>query len=241
MASWIVHLRVAENLLSMNPGLDPSQFAVGNNGPDSGIPDEKWEKFNPPSEITHFHAPEPCAHKSADLAFYRKYLAGRSWPAERVKEHSFLLGYFCHLVVDNLWSARIGLPTYDRFKAQFEADPDFIWEVKKDWYGLDFVYVRTHPQCLYWSVFLHCEYPVNYLDALLPEGVRQRIEYIKTLYQRTDAEAEEMCSRERVYLTEKAMDQFVEEATRLLSRGISLLREEPAGTDGKYSILELIR
>ena len=45
MASWIVHLRVAEKLLKAWPKLDPAQFAVGNITPDAGIPDEKWEKF----------------------------------------------------------------------------------------------------------------------------------------------------------------------------------------------------
>jgi hypothetical protein len=240
MASWIVHLRVAENLLQIVPGLDPDQFAVGNIGPDSGIPDAKWETFDPPTEITHFHAPAASAHQSDDLGFYQKYLAGWAGPAENMKEYSFLLGYFCHLVVDNLWSDRIGKPTLERYQARFAADSDFIWEVKKDWYGLDFVYVRTHPQSLFWTVFLQCGYPVNYLEVLNPEGVRQRIAYIKDFYRRTDAETEEMVSRERIYLTKKAMDQFVEEATRILSRGLSLLREKPDEADGKYSILEII-
>jgi hypothetical protein len=56
MASWIVHLRLAENLLGLIPdrlaersrrSLEPASFAVGNIAPDSGMPDEKWEKSNP--------------------------------------------------------------------------------------------------------------------------------------------------------------------------------------------------
>jgi hypothetical protein len=43
MASWIVHLRIAENLLAKFPELDERQFAIGNIAPDSGWPDEKWE------------------------------------------------------------------------------------------------------------------------------------------------------------------------------------------------------
>ncbi len=53
MATWIVHLRIAENLLACIPALDAAQFAIGNVAPDSGIPDEKWEKFDPPPEVTH--------------------------------------------------------------------------------------------------------------------------------------------------------------------------------------------
>jgi hypothetical protein len=40
MATWIAHLRLAENLLERIPGLDEAQFAIGNVAPDSGIPDE---------------------------------------------------------------------------------------------------------------------------------------------------------------------------------------------------------
>ena len=52
MATWIVHLRLAENLMQMIEGLDAPQFAIGNIAPDSGMPDEKWEKFEPPVEVT---------------------------------------------------------------------------------------------------------------------------------------------------------------------------------------------
>ena len=45
MASWIVHLRIAENLLGFIPDLEPARFAVGNIAPDSWMPDEKWENF----------------------------------------------------------------------------------------------------------------------------------------------------------------------------------------------------
>jgi hypothetical protein len=43
MATRIVHLRLAENLLELIDGLDPAYFATGSIAPDSGIPDENWE------------------------------------------------------------------------------------------------------------------------------------------------------------------------------------------------------
>lgn len=238
MATWIAHLRIAENLLDMIPGLDAAQFAVGNVAPDSGLPDAKWETFTPPTEVTHFQARDRCPYHSADLEFYWKYLRPLPWPGSDVKQYSFLWGYFCHLVADNLWSIHIGKPTRARFQAQFEANRDFIWEVKKDWYGLDFVYVRTHPQSLYWRTFLTCDYPINYLDVLLPEGVRQRIEYIQTYYQRTDAHAEELCSRERVYLTEEEVAQFVAVATQQLAQAYQRLPDPCGDAGGFCSILD---
>ena len=240
MATWIVHLRIAEQLIPRIIGLDESYFSIGNIAPDSGIPDEKWEKFNPPGEITHFQAPQGSPFPLNDLGFARKYLLDSPPKRAAREENSFLWGYFCHLVTDNLWSNRIGNPTRDRYKDRFDADPGFIWEVKKDWYGLDFVYVRSHPESIFWTVFLDCDYPVNFLDILLPEGVQQRIDYIKTFYRRTDAETEEIVTRERVYLTEAEMDLFVSEATRILNLGIEKLKDESIDLDGYHSILELI-
>jgi hypothetical protein len=53
MATWITHLRIADNLLPLIAGLDEEYFAIGNLAPDSGVPDENWENFEPPPSITH--------------------------------------------------------------------------------------------------------------------------------------------------------------------------------------------
>ena len=162
MATWITHLRIAENMLGLIPGLVEEEFAVGNIAPDSGIPDEKWEKFTPPNEVTHFKISTGTLYHLADLEFYRKHLERFISQNKQPGQYSFLLGYFFHLVTDNLWNEIISQPTYKRYKNQFDADRSFIWEVKKDWYGLDFEYVRDHPDSLYWRTFLHCKYPINY-------------------------------------------------------------------------------
>jgi hypothetical protein len=130
-----------------------------------------------------------------------------------------LLGYFFHLVTDNLWSLWIGKPTMERFKDQFEADPGFIWEVKKDWYGLDFAYVRANPDSLFWTIFLQSEYRENYLEFLPEAGVRHQIRYIQDYYQRNDEKVEQIVVRPRQYLTEAEMDIFIERACATVEAG----------------------
>lgn len=239
MATWITHLRIAENLLNLLPEMEADAFAVGNIAPDSGIPDEKWEKFTPPGEITHFHAPKGSAYTAADLEFARRYLRELDSQKDR-KRFSFCWGYFCHLVTDNLWARDIYRPTRQRFQAQFDADRSFIWEVKKDWYGLDFVYVRDHPDSLYWKVFLECVYPVNYLEFLLPEGVKQVISHIQHYYRTIDERALERINRERQYLTMPEVDAFVAEATKLLHRVIKKINtfSEEEDFQENWSVLE---
>jgi hypothetical protein len=240
MATWITHLRIAENMLELIPGLVEDEFAIGNIAPDSGIPDEKWEKFTPPSEVTHFKIATDTPYQLADLEFYRKYLKRFLSRKKHPDQYSFLLGYFFHLVTDNLWSEIIGEPTIKRYKIQFDANRSFIWEVKMDWYGLDFEYVRDHPDSLYWRTFLHCEYPINYLDFLLPEGVRQVIKHIQTYYRQRDEHALEHLNHPRIYLTMPEVDAFVETATSRLHRINHYLQTTPMDTGRYYSALDII-
>jgi hypothetical protein len=245
MATWIAHLRIAENLRARIPGLDPGQLAIGSIAPDASIPDEKWETFDPPPEVTHFKRSQSVHKDIADLDFYRNYLA--EVPPTDTGRFSFRLGYFFHLITDNLWTLEVGKPTTERYSEQFATDKSFIWEVKRDWYGLDHIYVREHSESLYWRVFLEAE-PLDEaqgrpasaeLDFFPPQAISRQLRRIKSFYQRDDDEIQAMMSRPMVYLSKEAMDRFVEDATDRLFRIYQILWPEPPVLEGKYSALEL--
>ena len=236
MATWIAHLRIAENLLADIPGLDAAQFAIGNIAPDSGIPDEKWETFNPPPAVTHFKRSDNVHKDIADLDFYRRYLA--DIPPQDKARFSFRLGYFFHLITDNLWTIRIGIPTEARFAEQFAADKEFIWEVKKDWYRLDDIYVRAHPACLFWRVFLDAQPDSADLDFLPLAALTRQLDYIKTFYQRRDEKIDAMCARLMIYLPPASMDSFVLAASDRLAKIYHTLWPVPPVIDNLYSSLE---
>jgi len=237
MASWIVHLRIADLLLERLDGLDASLFAMGNIAPDSGLPDEKWEKFTPPPEVTHFQTPGLPKRGCNDLRYYQDYLIG--YDSNDRLGYSFRLGYFFHLVTDNLWHREIGQPTQQRFRAEFAADPNFIWTVKKDWYGLDFQHVRAHPGSLFWRVFLDCAYERDDLPFLPPEALRQRIQYIKDYYRRDDPETTELIEHPYVYLTQAEMDGFVQAATECLHAIQAGLSKNSLNFGEAYTALDL--
>jgi hypothetical protein len=238
MATWIAHLRIAENLLDHILGLDAAQFAIGSIAPDSGIPDENWEKFEPPPQVTHFKRSDSVHKDIADLDFYRKYVANIS--PQNTARFSFRLGYFFHLISDNLWTIEVGKPTQDRYPNQFAADKNFIWEVKKDWYGLDQIYVRTHPDSLFWRVFLEAQPEDSDLDFLPPDALVRQLKHIKIFYQRHDQSIDEMCSRPFVYLSAPEMDFFVHETTDQLKKIYHSIWPNPPALDGLYSALELV-
>ncbi len=240
MASWIVHLRIAEALLKKNNGFDAHYFAIGNIAPDSGIPDENWENFEPPPELLHFRGKENAQRKLADLKFYRQYIQPLQQEETELKQISFYWGYFFHLVTDNLWDEIIDQPTRRKFAAEFEADPKFIWEVKRDWYGLDFEHVQNNPNSIFWQVFLDCNYTQDFLPFLPREAIQERTTYIKEFYQRTDEQLKERYGiRPDKYLSETEMDGFIELAEdKLLNIYLHLTFDEPQ-TNGYESALEL--
>jgi hypothetical protein len=51
MASWMVHLRIADKLLNELKDIDETAFVMGNIAPDSGVPNEDWTKFTPPKTV----------------------------------------------------------------------------------------------------------------------------------------------------------------------------------------------
>lgn len=54
MVSWMVHLRIADKLMDKIGNLDACAFILGNLAPDSGVPNEDWSVFTPPTNVSHF-------------------------------------------------------------------------------------------------------------------------------------------------------------------------------------------
>lgn len=104
MATWIVHLRVAENILKTFDFI-VNEFLVGNIGPDSGVPSEDYSSFNPPKLLTHWLQSEKenidkNGSKIGAYQFKEEYLSGNY---KTKKEFSFLVGYYTHLLTDIRW------------------------------------------------------------------------------------------------------------------------------------------
>ncbi len=239
MATWIVHLRLTENILDLIPNLDAGQFAVGNVAPDSGVPDENWENFDPPPPVTHFLSPEKEWVGSADLDFYRKHLVDIT-PEKEPERFSFRLGYFYHLLTDNLWREKVYRPTKAHFQEEFLNNPNFNSDVKKDWYGLDLAYVCNNPECLFWRVFLDAQPTFCDLDFLPMSAVNQQLNHIKFFYQRDDDEINNHYRPSDTYLTQEDVDKFVAETTQRLYRVYQALWDEKTPVPDEKSILTIV-
>ncbi|NMB67251.1 MAG: hypothetical protein GYA20_00630 [Chloroflexi bacterium] len=238
MATWIVHLRIAERLLGdLDAGLDEAAFALGNIAPDSGIPDENWEHFDPPPAVTHFQVDHP-RYRSADVTFYREHLLPLRHATPDAALFSLRLGYFFHLITDNLWYQQVGKPAIERWRGEFADDAAFWSEIKGDWYGLDHAYVRAHPDSLFWRVFTGCRYERDDLPFLPPQAVRRQLAYIQDWYRSDDEEIRAMLGRPFDYLNAAQADAFVDGACGQLAQIYRLFWLEDADVNGAVSALE---
>jgi hypothetical protein len=222
----------------MIPGLEPSNFVIGNIAPDSGIPDEKWEKFDPPGELLHFEYKNSLQWGVADLDFFLSHLKNKPHKTEDPEQFSFLLGYFFHLITDNLWDYKINKPTEEKYSAEFQQDPQFVWEVKRDWYGLDFIYLCDNPESISHRIFIACEHKANYLDFLPIEALQQRIAYIREFYQRQDEKIEALFNRPYIYLSQQEMDKFIDETDKILHQVFSKIWIDKKKLPNFRSVLE---
>lgn len=207
MASWMVHLRIADKLLDQLPDLSPVDFIVGNIAPDSGIPNEDWSAFSPSTTVSHF---KTAARKADPDGFARKYFTPAQQADYSQRQYSFYLGYLTHLITDLFWSEQIAHPSFRKFVG---GEPPYngsvVWIIKEDWYDLDFKYLRDHPGFRAFRVYLGAAGYVNeFMDEFSPDAFDNRRQYITSFY----LEGKKNLDREYPYLTESKMDSFVENA-----------------------------
>lgn len=210
MGTWISHLRIAENVLPHFPGLDEITFTFGNLSPDSGIPNADWTVFDPPKEVTHFLQKGEGEYAIHDLVYYQQYLEGIK-PENDIKLYSFRLGYFFHLICDILWAKRVWAATQQQFKPLFDADSrKAVGLVKDDWYGLDQLYVRDHPEHIFWRVIMANPYPPSYLPFVKVEALHHQYDHIRKFY--SEQPDQWFLSIPYQYLNETTMTRFVNES-----------------------------
>lgn len=202
MASWMIHLRVADKLLDAIPGLSPIEFIMGNLAPDSGIPNDSYTRFTPDQTVSHFRLDDGSGKKVIDLEAYRgRYFSPALVEGYTPQQYAFYLGYYCHLLTDICWSDRIAWPTRQRY-----PDTDW-WEIKKDWYDQDRLYLKKHPGFRAFRAYLGSVGFVNrYMDFFTENAFELRRKAVTDFYLADGDDPD----RAYTYLTEAEADRFVE-------------------------------
>jgi hypothetical protein len=211
MATWIAHIRLAQNLLNYGFQLAVEPFLVGNIAPDA-IQNESG-KWSPPQSVTHW---QDANQNIQPEDFYEKYLAdGKSSLSE--EEYAFLIGYYCHLIADNEWIGQIWQPMsrFPAWQAVLNNTKDSFWTIKKDWYGQDFIYLRDNPDNLYATVFKNVAACPDYLSYLPQGAILHWVKHIRDYYENEESQ-QSFYAHNYLYLDKHGMDSYIECTTIVL-------------------------
>ena len=222
MASWMIHLRIADELLKQLRGLEETAFVMGNIAPDSGVPNADWTAFHPPKSITHFYKKTETGRVIDIDSFCERYFSESLIPAYSLREYSFFLGYYVHLLTDVRWSERIVSALKKEHPAAYaENRSKLIETAKEDWYDLDFLYLEQHPDFPAFSIYEKAEGFYNtFMNLFGRDAFDNRRQYICAFYR--SGEHGDL-HRAYQYLTQERADAFVEDASRWLMEQLRLL------------------
>lgn len=208
MATWIAHLRIAENILKNMDDLDSIAFILGNVGPDSGVPNEDWSSFNPPKKITHWINEENNIDAER---FFDKYIKNNLM---EYSKYSYVLGYYIHLLTDIEWSKFFNEKKNNAlYNKKLKEDASFIWTIKKDWYGLDFLYLEKNPNFIFHTIFKNIDQVPDYIDYFPKGALMKQVNYITEYYLGDNEETKENF----IYLNEEEMDKFIDDTSKKIN------------------------
>lgn len=212
MASWMVHLRIADRLLDELPDVSAGHFIMGNIAPDSGEPNEDWSVFTPNKAVSHY---EECGADGKKVIRIDRYVAQYFTKEKQAgytkAQNSFYLGYLTHLLTDILWSRNVYEKTLAAYPERAAKDLNaFVWEeLKRDWYDLDFLYLKKHPDFRAFQIYRGLAgFENRYMDIFSEKAFDNRRVYITEFY----LAGRDHVEREYVYLTPEQANAFVEES-----------------------------
>lgn len=237
MATWVTHLMVADAVVEKIPYLSRHEFFVGNIAPDCNIENEDWTNFIPSREVTHWM--ENNRKKASDCdRFLREYVEKKE--NLDIKEKSFLLGYYAHLITDAEFQRFIRdeervEACWDRIKkhpklSEQAKGMDETWdsvkklingrERMKDIYSLEKEYLETNLESGYVTDILGLEEFPDYIDYLPRGAIVRKIKVMGYMPEKEES------LYPYIGISKEEYDNFVQKATELVIEAIARYMEK---------------
>lgn len=83
-----------------------------------------------------------------------------------------------------MWVNVIVRPCKDKFKSLYDKDrTEWVWTLKRDWYDLDFLYIKRNPSFRSFSIYKNAVgFKNNYMDFFSNNAFEDRRKYITDFY-----------------------------------------------------------
>ena len=137
MATWFTHYRIANTLANKHPMLDRNAFVFGNLAPDSGLFISKLI-YDPNSNVSHYTTESDKANIEPN-----RLLVDYLNKVTNLKEYSFLMGYYIHLVTDKIYSNFIFKDLINKYDIK-----DFkgieLSQIRNEWHYADALLYKGH-------------------------------------------------------------------------------------------------
>ena len=208
MASWMIHLRVAQEIIERTGIECVTEFIMGNIAPDSGVPKEDGSGFIPSSEVSHYNQKDENGIKGVhDELFVSSYLLEEQRKQYSKEQYTFYLGYLTHLLTDKLWASKIAYSAKEQMEDLFRENSAEFWRfIKRDWYDLDFLYLKENPDFRAFQIYEKTvEFKNVFLDFFAEDALENRREFITGFYH----EGVEKVEERETYISGKELDMFV--------------------------------
>lgn len=215
MASWLIHLRIADELLKVLNISDEAKFVVGNIAPDCGVPLPEGN-YNPPTKITHWGGENHKANIDY-IGFYKDYVKYGS-PEKR----DFYLGYFTHLATDYFWSHKVVRPLKARLGIERLSDtPEITKKIKENWSELEERYLLSHGRPKSLDILKGTDkFPNVYFDFYGTDTIEEKAKFIASCYDKPYHITDDLS-----YMSEGELEEFIDFTVRKIREIIEEMKK----------------
>ncbi|WP_156791458.1 hypothetical protein [Bacillus sp. SG-1] len=118
------------------------------------------------------------------------------------------------MVTDEEWLKLLERKKKEKAYQEILNTPEYSRLVKRDWYGLDFLYLKNRKDNIFWEEFQYITDFPEYLD-IFPNGqTLKQIRNITKFYQSSTIPDD----HNFIYLNSKEVDVFIEDTVQIVSK-----------------------
>ena len=186
MSTWIMHLRVAEQVKNLIPNLNEAAYYAGAIAPDSGRMVDDFT-YLPSKDISHW--------KRDDVSYEQRFLDNKEFYSKYILpetdnfKKSLLWGYYVHILTDTIYVRDIIHPYMHAHGYPFWQQN--ITAIRKGWYEIDFRFLAHNKGYKPFELLKTLSPFTNeFLGYFAPTDVYDRITYAINLYDNAKTDAE---------------------------------------------------